>query len=166
MALPVGVTLEERVDGLTGNKNEEQHPASELHQPSSSSWLTINQASLTPEQITILTGPEGSVLDAMQYLVNTTLNMGQPAEQQHAYTIELNGYRARRQEELQTMAQQAADQVRQTGHEYELKSLSSAERRQVHMFLQSYPDLETYSRGREPDRRLVVRRPQDPAIEP
>ncbi|NEQ25399.1 MAG: RNA-binding protein, partial [Microcoleus sp. SIO2G3] len=39
-------------------------------------------------------------------------------------------------------------------------SLSAAERRQVHTLFQSYEDLETFSQGTEPDRRLVVRRLQ------
>ncbi|MBD1861485.1 RNA-binding protein [Trichocoleus sp. FACHB-46] len=123
-------------------------------------WLTIDETGLTPEQIQQLTGPNGAVLDALQYLANTILNLGQAEDQQKAYTIELAGYRARRQAELQSLAEQAADQVRQTGQEVEMKALSSAERRQIHTFLKVYPDLETYSRGREPDRRLVVKQTQ------
>jgi spoIIIJ-associated protein len=121
-------------------------------------WLTIDQTKLTPEQIQILIGPEGVALDALQYLANSILNLGQDKEQQASYTIELNGYRLRRQEELQALAAHAAQQVRDTGQEFELKSLSSAERRQIHTFLQECEDLETESWGQEPDRRLVVRR--------
>jgi len=120
-------------------------------------WLTIDETGLTPEQVQQLTGTNGAVLDAIQYLANTTLNLGQAEGGQKAYTIELAGYRARRQAELQSMAEQAAEQVRQTEQEVELKALSSAERRQIHTFMKSYPDLETYSRGREPDRRLVIK---------
>jgi spoIIIJ-associated protein len=120
-------------------------------------WLTIDETGLTPEQVQQLTGTNGAVLDAIQYLANTTLNLGQAEGEQKAYTIELAGYRARRQAELQSMAEQAAEQVRQTEQEVELKALSSAERRQIHTFMKSYPDLETYSRGREPDRRLVIK---------
>ena len=123
-------------------------------------WLTIDETELAPEQIQQLTGTNGAVLDAIQYLANTILNLGQAEDQQKAYTIELAGYRARRQAELQSMAEQAAEEVRQTGQEVEMKALSSAERRQIHTFMKSYPDLETYSRGREPDRRLVVKRAQ------
>lgn len=120
-------------------------------------WLTIEATKLTPEQINILIGPGGTVLDAIQYLANSILNIGQEQEDQAAYTIELNNYRVQRQEELLDMAQAAAYHVRKTGQEYELKELSSAERRQVHTFLKEFDDLETYSRGQEPDRRLVVR---------
>jgi spoIIIJ-associated protein len=63
----------------------------------------------------------------------------------------------RRYEELKQIADQAVQQVRETGNEMELKSLSSAERRQVHTILKQYPDMATYSRGQEPDRRLVIR---------
>jgi len=126
-------------------------------QQEGSYWLTIDSAPLTSEQVETLIGADGSVLDAVQYLANTTLNLGQPEGQQCAYTVELDGYRARRQAELQAMAEQAAAKVRETGEEFEMVALSAAERRQVHTFLKSFEDLETYSRGREPDRRLVVR---------
>jgi spoIIIJ-associated protein len=121
-------------------------------------WLTIDQTGLTPEQVQILIGTDGTVLDAIQYLANAILNLGQEEEQQAAYTVELDGYRLRRQEELQALADRAAQQVRETGEEFEMRSLSSAERRQVHTFLKECEDLETHSRGQEPDRRLVVRR--------
>lgn len=120
-------------------------------------WLIINEQNLTPEQIEILIGPDGLALDAMQYLVNTVLNIGRESEEQASYMVELNGYRVRRQQELRSMADYAAIQVRRTGLEFELTSLSAAERRQVHTLLEECEDLETYSRGQEPDRRLVVR---------
>lgn len=119
-------------------------------------WLTIDESELTAEQIDVLLGERGNVLDSIQYLANTVLNLGQPPAQQQAYTVELAGYRRRRQTELQAMADEAAAQAQATGEEVELRDLSSAERRQVHNFLKRYPDLETYSRGKEPDRRLVV----------
>ncbi|NET32182.1 MAG: RNA-binding protein [Cyanothece sp. SIO1E1] len=124
----------------------------------SSHWLIINEATLTSEDIQTLIGEKGVVLDAIQYLANTTLNLGQSEDQQRAYTVELNGYRAQRQAELQEMAERAAQEVLETGQECELAALSAAERRQIHTFLKSFEQLETYSRGKEPDRRLVVRR--------
>ncbi|MGA7935093.1 MAG: R3H domain-containing nucleic acid-binding protein [Kovacikia sp.] len=122
-----------------------------------SRWLTIDETSLTADQIQSLIGPDGTVLDSIQYLMNAILNLGQEPEQQGAFTIELAGYRLRRYAELKAMAEEAAVHVRETGEEFELRSLSSAERRQVHTMLKEHEDLETYSRGQEPDRRLVVR---------
>ena len=120
-------------------------------------WLTINQQNLQPEQIKALIGEQGSVLDAIQYLANATLNVNQTQDGQAAYTIELDGYRVRRQAEIEAIAQQAIEKVRTTSQEVEIKSLSSAERRQIHTFLKDYSDLETFSRGKEPHRHLVIR---------
>nr|WP_132866473.1 R3H domain-containing nucleic acid-binding protein [Scytonema millei] len=132
----------------TENSDPEEHD---------SYWLTIEQSSLLPEQVQALIGAEGSVLDAIQYLANATLNLNQPQERQAAYIIELDGYRLRRQAEIQAIATSAIEQVRTTGQEVEIKSLSSAERRQIHTFLKDFSDLESFSRGKEPHRQLVIR---------
>lgn len=120
-------------------------------------WLIINEANLTAEQMETLIGQKGEGIDAIQYLTNTLLNLGVESGDQQAFTIELNEYRVRRQAELLALAEEVAQKVRQTGEEVEIKSLSSAERRQVHTFLQDAEDLLTESRGQEPDRRLFVR---------
>lgn len=120
-------------------------------------WLTIDESNLSADQISLLIGIDGVVIDAIQYLANTILNISKEAEEQAAYTIEVNGYRSRRLQELQLMADYAANQVRLTKLEYEIPSLSSAERREIHRLLKEHEDLETYSRGQEPDRRLVVK---------
>lgn len=119
-------------------------------------WLTIDTASLSPEQVQGLIGDRGQVLDAIQYLANTTLNMAQAEDDQRAYTIEINGYREQRQAELKCMVEAAAEQVLADGKEHELKGLSAAERRYVHGLFGEYEQIKTFSRGREPERHLVV----------
>lgn len=120
-------------------------------------WLTISTDSLSDEEVTALIGDRGQVLDSMQYLANATLNMGRADDEQHSYTLEINGYREQRQGELKEMADSAAEQVKSSGEEYEMKGLSSAERRQVHGLMSEHEGLETFSRGREPERHLVVK---------
>lgn len=132
---------------------------------SSDCWLTIDRETLAPAQIASLIGPEGATLDAIQYLANASLNIHQEQDLQAGYTIELDGYRQRRAIELKTIADEAAAQVRETRQEFVLQPMSSAERRQVHTFFDSdasYQDLSTYSRGQEPDRRLVVKLAEAP----
>ncbi len=128
-------------------------------------WLTIEPDNLTPAQIEILIGTEGATIDAIQYLANASLNIHQEADLQAGYTIELDGYRQRRAIALKSIADEAATQVREHGNEVVLQPMSSAERRQMHTFFDSdpsYSDLSTYSRGQEPDRRLVVKLAQSP----
>ena len=120
------------------------------------SWLVIDEIK-SPEQIKILIGEQGATIDAVQYLTSTILNLGTDSAAQRPFTVELDGYRARRQKELVNLVQKVVEQVRETGQEVEMKSLSSAERRQIHTLLKESDDLETESRGQEPERRLVVR---------
>ena len=133
-----------------------EHRKSQLEE-SDECWLTIDETQLTIEQMSTLIGERGEGIDAIQYLTNTLINLSVDAAEQQRFTVELNGYRLKRQEELKTWTQQIAQQVRQTGQEVEMASLSSAERRQIHTFLKDVEDLETESRGQEPDRRLVIK---------
>ena len=141
----------------------------DIQQPAAASstnyWLTIDPTSLTPAQKDLLIGAEGVTIDAIQYLINASLNIHQEADFQAGYTIELDGYRQGRAIALKTIADEAASQVRQSGQEVILEPMSSAERRQMHTFFDSdpgYSDLSTHSRGQEPDRRLVVQLAQSP----
>ncbi len=122
-----------------------------------SDWLNIEPANLTPQQQEQLIGDKGENLDAIQYLANTLVNLKLDAEAQKSLTIELDGYRTRRYDELLSLSESTAERVRQTGEEVEIPNLSSAERKQIHTLLQDAEDLATESRGQEPNRRLVIR---------
>jgi spoIIIJ-associated protein len=123
-------------------------------------WLTIDKQQLSPAQIELWIGSQGATIDAIQYLANASLNADLSEDAQMGYIVELNGYRHQRAIELKVVADDAASQVRATGQEVVLPAMSSAERRQIHSFFDldaNYGDLSTYSRGQEPDRRLVVK---------
>ena len=55
--------------------------------------------------------------------------------------MKLTATAKKRQAELQTIADEAAQQVAASGEEYEIKGLSAAERRQVHGLLGDYEQL-------------------------
>ena len=120
--------------------------------------LEIESASLEDGTRDALIGKGGATLDALQYLANTLLNLHRPPESQHAFSIDLDGYRQRRNAELESLVSVAIEHVRGGQGEYEIPSLSAAERRQVHTLLSTdeYSDVETFSRGKEPHRCLVV----------
>jgi spoIIIJ-associated protein len=130
--------------------------AADTQHSDGSCWLTIDSTALTPDQVQALLNNHGSALDAIQYLANTAVNVGETEDHRTAFTIEIDGYRVQRQTVLEDLAEAAIAHVRDTGTEYEMPSLSAAERRQLHTYIKEVSDLETYSRGREPDRRLVV----------
>jgi spoIIIJ-associated protein len=135
-----------------------------IEQPAGSNqkncWLTIDKQPLSPTQIDLLIGSQGATIDAIQYLANVSLNTDRAEDLQTGYIVELNGYRHQRAIELKVVADEAASRVRANGQEFVLPAMSSAERRQIHSFFElddDYSDLSTYSRGQEPDRRLVVK---------
>ena len=120
-------------------------------------WLTIDSSALTPEQVELLIGEKGEVLDAIQYLASLELNFKAKPGTQKAYVVDIDGYRDRRQQELKQLVNEVAAVVKSTRKPFEICGLSSAERREVHTLLKAgFPTMETFSRGKEPHRRLVV----------
>jgi spoIIIJ-associated protein len=138
--------------GMTARVELVQPPAT-CHDPQQQ-WLEIKDDDTRTHEL--LLERDGEVLDALQYLLNATMHLLDDRKQM--YTIELGGRRSRRQEELATMAHEAAEKVRTTSQEFIFSgNLNAAERRQIHLLLSDEADLDTFSRGKEPDRRLVVR---------
>lgn len=124
---------------------------------SESIWLAIAADGLEPLQKSALLGTRGEPLDALQYLANTLLNLGAASDRQQAFTVEFEGHRQQRQQELADLAERSACQVRESGEEVELEHLTAFERRQMHHFFNAYEDIEAHSRGEEPNRHLIVR---------
>jgi spoIIIJ-associated protein len=151
----------------------------EVKNPRRGCSLTIDHTNLRPHQIQSLIGTDGVNIDAIQHMVNTCLNPylsssknssvnpSSTAFEPFFYVVELNGYRQERQAILENIAKGAIAHVTETQTDYEIKNLTPGERRQVHMFFEDYPHLETFSEGKEPHRHLVVRlvKPNQPELE-
>ncbi|NJM27297.1 MAG: RNA-binding protein [Pseudanabaena sp. RU_4_16] len=122
-------------------------------------WLEIDRSNLNPQQIEVLLGRDGANLDAIQYLANLYLNLDREAEgDRYFYTVELDGYRTQKQEQLKSLAEASAKQVTGTpSKSIRSKIYPHRERRIVHMLLKEQADLETFSQGQEPHRQLIVR---------
>ena len=119
-------------------------------------WLTIGTDGLSDTVIEKLIGDRGRQLDALQTLLNATMNIDADEDSRQLFTIECNEFRTSRYAELAEMAETAAEQVRASQEDYEMPPMSSAERRLVHTLLVDDVDLTTYSRGQDRDRRLIV----------
>jgi len=152
----------EQVLALMGTPTSVQisypQPTNETTIAETNPWLVIDETDLNEQQVKALLKDQGRTLVALQYLANTLLNLTVEPEAQTSFTIEFKGYRQQREKELRVLAEKTAWQVLETGESAELSALSGAERRQIHQFLQQYEGLESWSRGQEPDRRLVVQR--------
>lgn len=106
------------------------------------------------KDVNYLVGKHGEVLNALQYLLNliSSRKLGSGAR----VTLDAGQYRKRREDALQNLAEQIAEQVRSRGEEAVLDALPAFERRVVHKALAEMQGIVTYSEGEEPNRRVVI----------
>ena len=110
---------------------------------------------LEGESLGILIGKHGQTLDALQYLTNLAANRGVAGERLHVQ-LDIEGYRARREETLTRLAGHLAEKACRIGQEIHLEPMNRHERKIIHMALQDSRKVSTYSAGDEPRRYVVI----------
>ena len=111
-------------------------------------------AEYTGDDLGLLIGHHGQAIDAIQHLAYRIAFHG--TEDRKRVIVDAAGYRERRAVTLRASADQAADAALRNGRPVTLDPMSALERKVVHEHLKSRYDIETYSEGQEPSRRLVV----------
>jgi spoIIIJ-associated protein len=111
-------------------------------------------AEFVGEDLGLLIGHHGQTIDAIQHLAYRIACRG--SEGRTRVLIDAAGYRERRAVALRAAADQAAEAAVHERRPVSLEAMSALERKVVHEHLKSRHDVETYSEGQEPDRRLVV----------
>ena len=94
----------------------------------------------------LLIGRRGQTLDAIEYMVNR-LARGNDEDGRGRVVVDVESYRERRREYLQTLARRLADKAKQTGRVVTLNPMSPRDRRIVHLALQGDPTITTRSQG-------------------
>jgi len=112
------------------------------------------RAEFVGEDLGVLIGHHGQTIDAIQHLAYRIAFRGSPARK--GVLVDAAGYRERRAVALRAAADQAAEAAIRDGRPVPLEAMSAIERKLVHEHLRTRRDVETYSEGEEPDRRLVV----------
>ena len=106
-----------------------------------------------------LIGRRGETLNALQYLTNLAVNKNR---KEHArLVLDVEGYRAGREETLVALAKKMAEKAVRSGRRVELEPMNPHERRIVHIALQNDKRVDTLSQGEEPYRRVVISRRRD-----
>ena len=102
----------------------------------------------------VLIGRFGQTIDAVQYLVNAIVarREGHRIE----VMVDAAGYRERRRELLEALADRSAERALRTGDPVELDPMTAVERKVVHLRLKEMDGVETSSAGTEPNRYVVV----------
>lgn len=107
------------------------------------------------DNISQLIGKRGRTLDALQFILNIGLNKGQP-EERIKLVLDVAGYREKRLRGLIQLANRMYTKVLDTSRQVELEPMSTLDRRTVHLALKDKDGIETFSKGVEPMRRVVI----------
>lgn len=135
--------------------------------------LLENEEDDPPEEIRLeiegrdagrIIGKKGQTLAALQLVVNRVIN--RPGKVRRHVIIDAEGYRARREDTLSSMARRLGRQAVDEGKIITFEPMSPQDRRIVHLALANFPGLITKSDGEGDARRvqiIPVRRQTAPA---
>lgn len=105
------------------------------------------------DELGLLIGRHGQTIDALQHLAyRRAMSTGTKKR----VVVDASGYRDRRAAVLRADADEAARDALRLDRPVPLEPMNAAERRLVHEYLRDRGDVQTYSEGEEPQRRLVV----------
>ena len=106
----------------------------------------------------VLIGHHGETLDSLQYLANLAANKKVKGEKRDyvKVTLDIEGYRAKREEALRALARRMASKVIKYKKSVMLEPMNPYERRIIHSEIQSVEGVSTNSIGSENNRRVVM----------
>jgi spoIIIJ-associated protein len=106
------------------------------------------------DDLGVLIGRRGETLSSLQYLLNlmVTRKLGDG----NYFTVDIEGYRRRRERQLRTLAQRTADTVKRTKRPTTLEPMPPNERRIIHLTLSEDRYVETDSVGEGEERRVSI----------
>ena len=110
------------------------------------------------ENAGVLIGHHGETMDALQYLANLAANKKVNGEKREyaKITLDIEGYRAKRETALRTLARRKAAAVLKYKKSVMLEPMNPYERRIIHSEVQSIEGVSTNSIGSENNRRVVM----------
>jgi spoIIIJ-associated protein len=106
------------------------------------------------DDLGLLIGRRGETLQSLQYLLN--LMTAQQIGRREFFTVDVEGYRRRREDALNTLARRMADQVKRTGRPVTLEPMPANERRIIHLALSESRSVTTSSIGEGDDRKVAI----------
>lgn len=114
------------------------------------------KVSFDGQDLGYMIGNRGRHLDSLQFILQVIVGRLLPEDMDFRVFVDVGGYRKDKDDRLEKMALQKAEEVRTTGEEVVLPPMKPSDRRIVHLTLQTYDDLSTESRGEGMDRHIVI----------
>jgi spoIIIJ-associated protein len=110
---------------------------------------------VTGPDLAMLIGRHGNTLEALNLVFNNILNAGVKSNRRY-YTIDAEGYRARRADQLKSLALMTLERAIREKKPQKLEPMLPSERKIVHLALAENQFVRTESEGVEPERRVVI----------
>jgi spoIIIJ-associated protein len=110
---------------------------------------------VTGPDLAMLIGRHGNTLEALNLVFNNILNAGVRNNRKY-YTIDAEGYRARRADQLKNLALTTLERTLREKKPQRLEPMLPSERKIIHLALADSQYVRTESEGVEPERRVVV----------
>lgn len=110
--------------------------------------------SVTGDDMGLIIGHHGEILESLQYLTNLAANKG--VDGYRRYIVDVENYRAKREEALRKLAQKTAARAKRQGRNITLEPMSAYERRAIHSEVQNIEGVTTFSVGSGDQRKVVV----------
>ena len=108
------------------------------------------------EDNALLIGKHGNTLSSFELIL--TLIVANKAGEFKRVTVEVESYRAEREQYLESLADKLREEVITSGYEKQVRGLKPWERRYMHMYLQEDSEVTTESIGEDRDRTLIIKR--------
>ena len=110
------------------------------------------------EGASVLIGHHGDTLDSLQYLANLAANkrVDGKKEEYVKVSVDVEGYRAKREETLRALARRMAAKVQKYKKSVMLEPMNPYERRIIHSEIQNIKGVSTNSIGSENNRKIVI----------
>ena len=116
------------------------------------------QINIDGKEVGVLIGHHGETMDSLQYLVNLAANQKVEGEKREfvKLIVDIEGYRAKREETLRALARRMADKVIKYKKSVMLEPMNPYERRIIHSEVQNIKGVSTNSIGSENNRKVVI----------
>ncbi|UTI54213.1 protein jag [Fusobacterium polymorphum] len=99
----------------------------------------------------LVIGQKGKTLNSFEYLLNSMIKNCR-------IEIDVEKFKEKRNETLRILAKRMAEKVSKYGKTVRLNAMPPRERKIIHEVVNKYPDLDTYSEGRDPKRYIVIKK--------
>lgn len=99
----------------------------------------------------LIIGQKGKTLNSFEYILNSMIKNCR-------IEIDVERFKEKRNETLRILAKRMAEKVSKYGKTVRLNAMPPRERKIIHEVVNKYPDLDTYSEGRDPKRYIVIKK--------